>query len=1286
MGVVLRGHDGRLNRELAVKVLHPQLRDATAVVRRFTDEAQIAGQLQHPGIVPVHDLGVLPDGRPFFTMKLVKGRTLADLLAERPDPAHDRPRFLKVFEQVCQTMAYAHSRHVIHRDLKPSNVMVGAFGEVLVMDWGIAKVLGKSEPAPDPAPGALPVTEVHTGRDDTPQLGTQAGDVLGTYAYMAPEQARGQVERLDERCDVFGLGAILCEILTGRPPYTAATLEEIRVQALVADQAAALERLGHVGADAELVALARACLAADPERRPRDAGAVAAAVTAYLAGVQERLRQMEVDRTAAQVKAAEVRKRRRINLALAAAVLAALLAGGVLYVRAERQRQQRQEQTALLVSQALGRAEALREQARALRDQPGRTEGLWRDALAAAGQAEQALAGGAADAATRERVEGLTAELRAEAAEADNDRRMLRRLEEARDLQMELQESDYVRQRRVQEFVFGLAAAPAYAAAFRAYGIDVEQLPTAEAAARIRQRPIRPQLATALEDWYFIDPQAAGGRLLEVARAADPDPLRDEVRLAVEQKDGPALKQLADHDGILDLPVPTLILLADVLRQQGLRAEAVELLKRAQQRHPADFWVNDVLGLHLTFADPPDYAGAARCYAAAIAVRPNSPVSWANLGTLLTRQGHLDAAMPLLREGVRVKPDFMTSYEQLCHCLLYKGDTDQALAVVQEALRRRPDSPLMLTVLGEVQYAQGKREEAAATFQQVLDRHPEWVRARLALAQVLSELGKGPKALDLLEQARHSHPELSLVHEAYGSVYWNLGDVEKALAGYRKAVELLPGDPGGWANLGRALSVKGNHEEALEAHRRAVAAAPGNARFRVALAYSLRLKGALEEAARECQRALDLDRDCVPAYRELGNVRFAQRKYTEAADALREAVRRQPLAAQLHAELALALYWGRDFRAAEDAAHDAIEIDPHCAEGYNVLGLVYVAENRLDEAIIEHQQAIQCRRPSAMLYYNLGNAYLRQQKEAEAEDAYRQASALDRRMAEPRIALGMFLLRKGKAAAAEEELRQAVALARTNAVAHIFLSEALQKQDKFDDALAAAGAAVRLQPANARAYFQLGEVLLARGEFAEALVAFQQARRLHRPADDLLGPLPWDQRVRDGTRCLELDVLLGAVQAGKLKVLDAAELAALGRFCREHKRLPRAAAQFYADAFATDPKLAADPRAGHGASAARAAALAAASRGADAARLPDEERAALRRQALGWLRGELAGWARLVSAEPKERAAAEEALRRWQADGDLAGIREPEELARLPREEREAFAALWDEVKSLLEP
>jgi serine/threonine protein kinase len=142
MGAVLRGRDVDLGRDLAVKVLLEKYLDRPEVARRFIEEAQIGGQLQHPGVVPVYDIGRFGD-RPFFTMKLVKGQTLSALLAERADADADRPRLLGIALQVAQTMAYAHAKGVIHRDLKPANIMVGAFGEVQVMDWGLAKVLAE---------------------------------------------------------------------------------------------------------------------------------------------------------------------------------------------------------------------------------------------------------------------------------------------------------------------------------------------------------------------------------------------------------------------------------------------------------------------------------------------------------------------------------------------------------------------------------------------------------------------------------------------------------------------------------------------------------------------------------------------------------------------------------------------------------------------------------------------------------------------------------------------------------------------------------------------------------------------------------------------------------------------------------------------------------------------------------------------------------------------------------------------------------------------------------------
>ena len=199
-------------------------------------------------------------------------------------------------------MAYAHARGVIHRDLKPSNVMVGSFGEVQVMDWGLAKVLPRGASPTSAAARAGPRNRDQTVRSGRPGSGSesQAGSVLGTPAYMAPEQARGEVERIDERADVFGLGAILCEILTGRPPFNCATREETHAAAARGDLAGAFARLDSCGADDELKAIGRDCLASDPAQRPGNAGLVASRMTAYLVGVQQRLKAAELAHVEAQ--------------------------------------------------------------------------------------------------------------------------------------------------------------------------------------------------------------------------------------------------------------------------------------------------------------------------------------------------------------------------------------------------------------------------------------------------------------------------------------------------------------------------------------------------------------------------------------------------------------------------------------------------------------------------------------------------------------------------------------------------------------------------------------------------------------------------------------------------------------------------------------------------------------------------------------------------------------------------------------------------------------------------
>ncbi|MGH7135694.1 MAG: serine/threonine-protein kinase [Pirellulales bacterium] len=279
MGRIVRGRDPILGRYLAVKMLGNDLTDSAAARRRFLAEARISSRLRHPGILPVYELGQFTDGRPYFTMPLIEGRSMSALLKARPDPTHDLARFVTIFQQICQTLAFAHSHGIIHRDLKPSNVMVGPFGEVQVIDWGLSKSLFSTEEVPAGGPQPSEWVLLRGGRAGDGL--SVAGALIGTPAYMAPEQARGEVERVGKCSDVFSLGAILCEILTDQPPYVGERAG-VLAAARSADLGAAHARLD-AASNRELAAMAKAWLAPGPDDRPREAAVVVQQLDEHLA-------------------------------------------------------------------------------------------------------------------------------------------------------------------------------------------------------------------------------------------------------------------------------------------------------------------------------------------------------------------------------------------------------------------------------------------------------------------------------------------------------------------------------------------------------------------------------------------------------------------------------------------------------------------------------------------------------------------------------------------------------------------------------------------------------------------------------------------------------------------------------------------------------------------------------------------------------------------------------------------------------------------------------------------
>ncbi len=279
--VVWRVWDRHLQRETAVKCLLDS-QDNNAMRARLEREARLCARLVHPGIVPIHELSKFADGRPFVSMKLVEGKTLLQLLTASP-PISEKGA-VEIFAKVCQAMAFAHSRGIIHRDLKPSNIMVGAFGEVQIMDWGLGKNLLQtdsgefflpSHAAAEPGSARYDRVGQETARssiaDDSTRIdSTLNGSVIGTLAYMPPEQAHGAMDQVDQRSDVFALGAILCRILIGIAPYQGADEKELLQRARRCDHKEVFEQLRSCR-NRRMADLAMRCLSQDQDSRPDDA-------------------------------------------------------------------------------------------------------------------------------------------------------------------------------------------------------------------------------------------------------------------------------------------------------------------------------------------------------------------------------------------------------------------------------------------------------------------------------------------------------------------------------------------------------------------------------------------------------------------------------------------------------------------------------------------------------------------------------------------------------------------------------------------------------------------------------------------------------------------------------------------------------------------------------------------------------------------------------------------------------------------------------------------------------
>ena len=648
VGVVMKGRDVDLGRDLAMKFLHDRHASNGDLVQRFVEEAQIGGQLQHPGIVPVYDVGVDDGGRPYFTMKLIRGQTLSQVLSERDSPSDERGRWMRVFEQICDAMAYAHSRGVIHRDLKPANVLVGSFGEVQIVDWGLAKVLQRGGVADeetvrdrclerDDSDGV--VATVRSGPDAAE---SQVGSVLGTPAYMPPEQALGQVELMDERSDVFSLGAVLCEIVTGMPPYRGKDSRSATIQAARADLDDAFKRLDESGAEPAVIQIARSCLQKDTSRRPRDARVLARTVRDYIESVEQRARAAEVDAASAKIRVVAERKSRRLTVLLAGTVLAAVLIGGSVFGMIQLKIAERRGQIENRVETALT------DGATAL------DKGRFAAASAAVDLIDQLVQNEtvSAELATR------SATLRGQIQTRQKSAQLLSQLDQIRYEDLESAHAGYVQ-------------------AFEAAGLDplAEDLSEFDAAAG-DVGSYRLALAQALDDWsmrrrataLFSEPGSTtdverrvfrkeADHLMTAAARLDPDPWRNRLREATKSRDREDLLDLVDTVTASDLPPVSLGMLGMSLASGGDIETALAVLDEGFRIYPGDFLLNVQIAMLKPQLEEPDLPSALRHASIALALRPKSPLPRLLLSFLYARTGDADKSKSYAAEALERTDD-----------------------------------------------------------------------------------------------------------------------------------------------------------------------------------------------------------------------------------------------------------------------------------------------------------------------------------------------------------------------------------------------------------------------------------------------------------------------------------------------------------------------------------------------------------------------------------------------------------------------------------------------------
>jgi serine/threonine-protein kinase len=665
MGVVYEARHVKLNRFVALKMLITGAYAGTQQRARFQREAEAVAGLRHSNIVQVYDVGD-HEGWPYFTMELLEGGSLAQALAGTPQPALKAAALVAT---VAEAVHAAHQGGIVHRDLKPANILLARDGIPKVADFGLARYI-----------------------DGEPGL-TQSGARIGTPSYMAPEQVIGKAELIGPPADIYALGAVLYEMLAGRPPFRGETASETERQVMSAEPVSPSRLNPKVPRDLETICLK--CLSKEIGHRYTSARALADDLLRFGEGRPIQARPVGwVERLWRWCR------RNPSGAALAAALLALVVlavGGGVWSVH---QRAQRDGQLRSDVSIAVAQAASLRRGFR------------FREARKLLDQAQQWL----------------------ELAGPDDLRRRVDRGRADLDLAEHLDAARFLGATAVEGRFDPAGAEPLYASAFAEAGLGRDGDDSEAVAARVRESAMRAEIVGALDDWAGITPDL-GRRawLLAVARAADPDPVRDRLRQPELWHDSARLIQLARELSVADLSPQLATALGRVARRSSGR-DAVTLLTAAQTRFPQDFWLNLELGHALPLVQRPDEALG--FFRAALSLRPQASVAYCGLGGVLHDMGRLAEAIDNYQQAIRLDANYTVARTNLANALgiifATRRDWAHAAEGYAKALNRGP------TADGQFWF------EYAALLLLSGDR-PGYARA---CAQVIEKCGKpeGPRA------------------------------------------------------------------------------------------------------------------------------------------------------------------------------------------------------------------------------------------------------------------------------------------------------------------------------------------------------------------------------------------------------------------------------------------------------------------------------------------------------------------------------------------------------------